>query len=365
MKKSGGADALKVQAEFYKRLQQGRIAPLYLFEGTERYLRDQALKALTEAAVEASVRDFNYASISVTQGNLDEAIGLARQFPMIAARRMVVVTGFEAINDEKQLEALKDYLRAPSDTTALVFLSDGLDNRRNISTMLRKTCEVLAFDTLDERDAAPQWVRDYINRTGAFIEPAAAAYLVGMVGGNLLRLSTELDKLAAYVGEKGRIGRQEIDELVLYTREHSNFELTDAILEGDRKRALNLLDRIYTNASESPQSLSLMILGAIASNYRKMLGAKELMQQNAPNSEVAKIVGMSPFVVTKFNERVRKVETTQILRGIEKIAKVDVALKTSLATPRSQLELLICELCPQKPERTAGSWKGLEKSQHS
>src|SRR5688572_8505241 len=252
MKRTGGADALKSQTEFYKRVQQRQIAPLYLFEGAETYLRDQALKKLTETAVDPSVRDFNYASISVLQGNLDEALGLARQFPMIAVRRMLIVTGFEAINDEKQLEALKDYLRAPSETTAMVFISDGLDNRRNISTMLRKTCEVVVFDPLDEREAAPQWVREYINRTGAFIEPAAAAYLVGMVGGDLLRLSTELDKLTAYVGEKGRIGRQEIDELVLYTREHSNFELTDAILEGDRKRALRLLDRIYANTGESP-----------------------------------------------------------------------------------------------------------------
>src|SRR5262249_12355991 len=271
---------------------------------------------------------------------LDEALALARQFPMISERRMVVVTGFEAISDDLQLEALKDYLRAPAETTVLVFVSDGLDNRRNISTILRKACATIKFDPLDEREAAPQWVRDYVTRSGGFIEPAAAAYLVGMVGGDLMRLSNELEKLMAYVGERGRIGKQEIDDLVLYTREHSNFELTDAIVDGDRKRALNLLDRIYANASESPQTLGLMILGAIASNYRKMLGAKELMNQDAPNSEVAKAVGMSPYVVTRFNEKVRKIETERILKGIARIAETDVALKSSLATPRLQLEVL-------------------------
>ena len=42
-----------------------------------------------------------------------------------------------------------------------------------------------------------------------------------------------------------------------------------------------------------------MILGAIASNYRKMLGAKELMKQNAPNSEVAKTVFSGVFSVSE------------------------------------------------------------------
>ncbi|MGH9938673.1 MAG: DNA polymerase III subunit delta, partial [Blastocatellia bacterium] len=273
MKKQTSADSLKSQSEFHRKLQGGQIAPLYLFEGPEKYLRDRALKKLLETAVDESVRDFNFSRISVAQGNLDDALALARQFPMISARRMVVVTGFEAINDDKQLDALKDYLRAPADTTALVFVSDALDNRRNIATMLRKTCEVVNFDPMDERDAAPQWICDYVARAGAFIEPQAAAYLVGMVGVDLMRLSNELDKLINYVGEKGRIGKPEIDELVLNSREHSNFELTDAILDGDRRRALSLLDRIYANASERPETLSLLILGAIASNYRKMLAA--------------------------------------------------------------------------------------------
>lgn len=346
MKKTGSGDSLKSQSEFHRKLQSGQIGPLYLFEGSERYLRDQALKKLLEAAVDESARDFNFARISVSQGNLDDALALARQFPMISTRRMVVVTGFESISDDKQIEALKNYLRAPAETTALVFVSDALDNRRNIATMLRKACEVVNFDPLDERDAAPQWIRDYVARSGRFIEPQAAAYLVGMVGVDLMRLSTELDKLINYAGEKGRIGKPEIDELVLNSREHTNFELTDAILDGDRRRALTLLDRIYANASERPETLSLMILGAIGSNYRKMLAAKDLMRRNAPNAEVAKAVGMSPFFVTKFNERVRKIDSSRILHGIARIAETDVALKTSLATPRLQIEVLICELCP-------------------
>lgn len=335
------------QSDFYRRLQNNEIGPLYLLEGHERYLRDQALKKLTEIVVDAAVRDFNYATISVAHGNLDEALAMARQFPMISARRMVVVAGFEAINDEKLLELLKDYLRAPAETTVLVFVSDGLDNRRNIATMLRKACEVVKFDPLDDREGAPNWIRDYVARAGSFIDPAAATYLVGTVGVDLLRLSTELEKLIAYAGDKGKITRTEIDELVRYSREHSNFELTDAIVDGNRKRALTLLDHIFANPPEPPQALSLMILGAIASNYRKMLLAKELMRQNAPNSEVAKAVGMSPYGVTKFNERVRKIETDRILKGIARIAQTDIALKSSLATPRLQLELLICELCPQ------------------
>jgi DNA polymerase III subunit delta len=349
MKRQASPDALKSQSDFYRKLQAGQFAPLYLFEGTERYLREQALRKLIEAAIDVSARDFNYAAISVAQGDLGEALGLARQYPFISARRMVVTTGFEAINDEKQLELLKDYLRAPIETTVLVFVSDALDNRRNIATMLRKTCETVSFAPLDERDGAPQWVRDYVARGDCSIDTGAAAYLVGMVGTDLRRLASESDKLMTYLsGEKGRkvITKELIDDLVRYARELSNFDLTDAIVAGERKRALVLLDRIFATAGEPPQTLSIFILGALASQYRKLLTAKEMMARNALNADIAKAVGMSPYGVTHLNERARKFETARLLEGMARIAQTDVALKSSLATPRLQLELLICELCP-------------------
>jgi DNA polymerase III subunit delta len=365
MKRPASPDALKSQADFDRKLKGGEVAPLYLLEGEETYLREQALRRLIEVAVDESVRDFNVATVSAAKGSLDEALMVARQFPMISPRRVVVVTDFESINDERQLETLKDYLRQPAETTALVFVSAGLDNRRNIATMLRKSCEVVSFAPLDEREAAPRWVADYVARAGAYIDPSAASYLVGLVGTDLRRLANELDKLINYLGGgegRARITQAEIDELVQYSHERSNFELTDALLDGNRRRALQLLDQIFETSDERPETLSLMLLGAVASNYRRMLLAKELMAQNAPNSEVAKAVGMPPFAVTRFNEKVRRAPTELIVRAIERIAAADVALKSSLATPRLQIEMLVCELCPASASSPSGarerSWQG-------
>ncbi len=338
-------DALKTQAELFRQIKGGKFSPLYLFVGAENFLREESLKRLISEAVDDCLRDFNVSEISVAKGNLDDALAIALQYPMMSARRAVVVTGFEALNDEKQLEALKDYLRNPVESTVLIFNSGGLDKRRTIATILTKSCEVVSFDPLDEREAAPRWVNNYVTQAGSFIEPAAASLLIGMVGTELQRLSTELDKLISYVGKK-KITRDDVSLLVRYSREHSNFEMTDAMMDGDRRRALTLLDHLFTNPAEPPQTLALMLLGAMASNYRKMLMAKELMRQNAPQSEVQRIVGLPPFLLGKFNERVRRFEMDRIVKGIERLAATDVALKSSLGTPRLQLELLICELCP-------------------
>ena len=126
-KKTGSGDALKSQAEVARKILSGKFAPMYLFEGAENYLREQTIKQLIDAAVDEGLRDFNVTEISVAKTKLDEALAIARQYPMMSARRAVVVTGFEAISDEDQLEWLKDYIRNPVETTLLIFNTPGLE----------------------------------------------------------------------------------------------------------------------------------------------------------------------------------------------------------------------------------------------
>ena len=357
MKKSS-PDAGKSRAEFVREVKSGELAPLYLFDGPERYLRDEALRNLTARAIDPGLRDFNYVEISAAAESLDEALGLARQYPMISPRRMVVIRDFESISDEGPLEKLKDYLRQPVETSIVVFVTNGMDNRRNIATMLRKGCRVVNFESLDDQQTI-QWVKEFAAQAGCPIDQAAAAALVGTVGGGLIQLSSELEKLINYVRSpadgKGGITTREVELLVRHSREHSNFELTDAIVAGDRRRSLHLLDRIYANAGESIQSLSLMILGAIAMNYRRMLIAKDLMKLNLPNSEVAQAVGMSPYAVTYLNEKARRIDGHRLLKALELLARTDLALKTSQATPRMLMEFLICELTSQSKDPTGQS----------
>lgn len=318
-------------------------SPLYLFEGKELLLREQALKSLIDETVDPSFRDFNLSQFSANKDGFEDILAAAREFPMMSSKRMIIVTDFENVNDEKELDILKDYLRSPVDSTVILFVTDGLDNRRAISTALKKACEVLSFKPPSENEAS-SWVREYASKQNITIDPPTASYLAGTVGLNLLKLSNEVDKLAAYLGGSGTISKKDIDKTVRYSREHSNFELTDAIIDGDRKRSLTLLDHIFTNATEPDQTLSIFILGAISSNFRRLLAAKELMNRNATNSEVAQAVGMSPYFVTALNQKARKMETAFILKSINRIAATDLALKTSMAAPRTLIEVLVCEL---------------------
>lgn len=322
-------------SEFHARVARGEIDPLYLFVGPERFLRREAVDALV-ATVDEGFRAFNVDSLSAAETGIDEILDVARQLPMMAARRLVVVAHPEAIKESAQ-ERLEDYLKSPAERATVVFAADSLDLRRKSSTAISKASTVVRFDTLPEGEAL-KWVEARVRARGCQIERTALGALVDLAGRDLTRLAAEADKLATHAG-RGQINLPSVHALVARSREHEVWDLTDAILARDRKRALRVLSR-QIDAGEEPLGL----LSLLASTYRKMLLAKELMARRAPASEVQSAVKLPPWKMGEFNGQVRRTSLEQISGGLRRMAEVDLAIKSSVGTPRLQLEVLVCEL---------------------
>jgi DNA polymerase-3 subunit delta len=151
-------------------------------------------------------------------------------------------------------------------------------------------------------------------------------------------LSNELDKLATAALPNGLITMEMVEQLVGRSRELSNFDLTDQLIARNRQRALQTLRRLLDDGVEP-----LMLMGLLASNYHRLALAKELMSRGAPNPEVYRQVGIfgkrEEFLATA-----RRSDAAGLTRSIKRIAEADLAIKTSQATPRLQLEMLVCEL---------------------
>jgi DNA polymerase-3 subunit delta len=198
---------------------------------------------------------------------------------------------------------------------------------------LLKSCTVTALDAFDDQRAT-RWASDYLKELHCRIDADALRLLIGLTGPGLTRLANELDKLAAYAAG-GTIDRAAVEELVPRVREHSGWELWDAIGSGDRKRALRLMHHLLEDSDPLP------ILGSIASYYRKLLIGKDLMDSGASTDEIKKATGQwSP----SFFKGVRRSPREVFVKGLERIAQVDNAIKNSEGTPRLQMQYLIAEL---------------------
>ncbi|MDQ1592675.1 MAG: polymerase subunit delta [Pyrinomonadaceae bacterium] len=319
-------------------LKAKRVAPLYLLFGAEDYLRDAAARRIADEALrDANLREFNEATFNLAGADVQQAIAAAEQLPMMASRRVVRITNFGKLNEADE-GALVRYLARPAESSVVVFVADDLDKRRKLSKTLMDACVSVEFAPLPDGELAA-WARDHLKKLKADADERTVRQIVALVGTSVRRLANELDKLATAALPSGRVTMDLVDALVGRSRELSNFELTDHLIAKDRKGALRTLRRLLDDDAEP-----VMLLGLVASNYHRLALAKELMTAGRPKEEVFRLVPMPFHKREDFLATARRTDPADLARRISRIASADLAIKTSLGTPRLQLELLVCEL---------------------
>ncbi|HEV3470603.1 MAG TPA: DNA polymerase III subunit delta [Pyrinomonadaceae bacterium] len=324
--------------ELKRSLKAGRVDPLYLFYGPEGYLRDAAARAVADAALKgAALREFNESGFSLASADVQQAIAAAEQLPMMAARRVVRVTDFSKLREADE-GALTRYVTRPAESTVVIFVADALDKRLRLSKTLLEVCTSVEFAELKDAELAA-WARDHLRKLGATADERALRQAVALAGPNVRQLVTELEKLAAAALPSGYVSIELVEELVGRSRELSNFELTDHLVARDRRRALQTLSRLLDDGAEP-----LMLIGLLASSYHRLALAKDLMSRGAPEQEVFGVVKMPYHQRKEFLATARRADADDLARRIRRIAEADLAIKTSQATPRLQLEMLVCEL---------------------
>ncbi len=325
------------RTELERSLKDGRLSPTYLLIGCESYLRDTAVKSISDAALSGTLlREFNESTFSMLGGGAQDAIAAADQMPMMSERRVVVIKDFAKAREAEE-EILIRYLGNPAPSSVVIFNTEDLDKRKKLTKVLLDSCTVVDFPALKDGEAKA-WVKARLKELKVSCDENALSDIVTLVGTDVQTLFSEIDKLASAALKTGRITLEMVDELIGRSRELSNFELGDHLMARNRKRALETLHRLLEGGAQP-----VMLVGAIAGNYHRLALAKEYLSRGS-RDEVFRAVPMPFFKRDAFIATLQRSDAARIAHGLRLIAAADLAIKTSQATPRLQLEMLVCEL---------------------
>ena len=324
------------RTELERSLREG-LRPLYLLLGPEIYVRRTAAQAIADAALSRTLlREFNESGFSLLSDPVQSAIAAAEQLPMMSDMRVVRIRDFARLRENDE-DVLIRYLNNPSPSTVMIFTADELDKRKKSSKVLLDVCTVVEFLPLKDAEAKA-WVKTRLKELKITADDQVLSELIRLVGTDVQTLFNEVDKLASAAANTGRITPALVDELIGRTRELSNFELGDHLLAGNRKRALETLHRLLEDGAEP-----VMLVGLIAGNYHRLALGKSLLARGG-REEVFRNISLPPFKRDTYISTLQRSTAAKIARGIQLTAAADLAIKTSQATPRLQLEMLVCEL---------------------
>ena len=240
--------------EIAKNIKAGNIAPVYCLMGEEPYYIDRLEVMLTEKVMPETNRDFD---MELLYGSDVDAVRVAdscQQFPMLGEKRLVVVREFQQMRSSQ--DALASYCKNPSPTSVLVLChkNGNLDKRKALYKAVEQ-CGGIMFESKRVYESSlPSFIQRYLKSTGKDIEPKATQMLVEHVGTDLMRMSSELDKLlvAMPVGES-RVVAALVEEQTGMSKDFNNFELIAALSKKQKSQAAKIVKYFGSN----PRSFAL------------------------------------------------------------------------------------------------------------
>ncbi len=330
-------DALKAA------LRQNAPENFYIFYGEEPYLRDYYLEMLRKKTVSGPAETFNFHRLDGKDLDLNALAGALEALPMMSEHTLTVVEEYDLFRaPESERSQLLAMLSDLPETTIVVFLYDTVaykpDGRqKKLTALIKEKAHVVEFRKQTQR-ALTDWIAKHFRAAGKEISPEDAAYLVFQTGGAMTTLSSEIEKLSAYVSGN-RVTRTDINMVVEPVLDAVAFQISDAIGAGDYDRALERLHTVLLMQQEP-----VVILGAIGTQLRRLHMAKVLQEQGKSTDYLVQLAGVSDYAARLAMKAARDVPMRWCVLAVDRCAETDYRLKSSYDEPERLLELLLVEL---------------------
>lgn len=217
-----GGQTLK---QLFQNLKNGDVAPAYYLVGAEEVLKDEAISAIVEHALDPTERSFNLDSRRAADVDGESFFALVETPPLLTNRRVVVIRGVESWKRKAKLrEVVQRYLERPSPDTVLV-LVQGPDTP---SDALYSMATEIRLDPLSTTQAR-RWANHRARQCGLTLDDEAAEHLVRTCGGELGAIGSEILKIAAALGDS-TVDVQSVEDFVGVRRGETLDDLLDQVM---------------------------------------------------------------------------------------------------------------------------------------
>ncbi len=319
-------------------VEKGQIYPLYYLYGDESFLIEDALAKLESRALGEGLKDFNLNTFYGGEVNPAQLRDAVETLPMMSQLRVVIVKDAHDLTD-KDWEALSPLIDDPVPSTAFVCVASKADKRKkHIKRFMEKGVVVEFKRPYDNQ--IPDWIRSIAKKYELVLSADAISTIHQLVGSNLQDIDGELLKLSQYLGEKKKASTEDVLKLVSRLRIDSVFDLTEAIGNGDRARALTCLANLLDHGQNE-----VGVLALISRHVRILKLVADGLKEGLAGAKLSSRAGVSPYFLKSYVDQARDWSDRKIEHTFQALVDTDRALKSSPVASHIWLENFVVQTC--------------------
>lgn len=236
---------------------------------------------------------------------------------LFGERKLIEVEGLESMNDAFLADALA-YLARPEPDAVLVLRHGGGNRGKKLLDAVKSAgWPMVDCQPLKKEADKTAFVVAEFKAASRRIEPAAVQSLVNAVGASLAELAAACSQLIADAA--AAVDADMVDRYYGGRVEASAFKVADAAMAGNAPLALSTLRHaLATGADPVP------LVAALAAKLRTL--AKVAGAQGS-SAQVARQLGMQPWLVEQAQRDVRRWTPEGLIRSIQVTAEADAQVK--------------------------------------
>jgi len=315
-----------------------KFEPIYVIAGKEESLVSEKCREMLGELVEPSERAtglFNADPKEVTAADILDEL---RTAPFLTDKRVVVIKGADDFISQNR-ELLEKYFDNPCPTGILILAVNSWPGNTRLAKKLSKAGKLVTVTQPKTWQLPGRLVKYTEDAYSKRLSKDAAELIVELVGDDLVRLYSEIDKLALFADSEKTIAVEHVEKLIGHNRLYNAFAVIDKCLAGNAGAAVERLRSMFA----SDRSTEFTVVGAFAFHFRRMFSAKVLLDEGNRPDAIAKKLRIWGNV-DGFFAQLRKMSLKQIGDSIQQLAEIDYAIKTGRTKPQVAIEQLVLKL---------------------
>ena len=301
--------------DFVNDKNKGLLKDVLLFYGAEDFLMNWAVDSIVNEYVDDSARDIDLVHLEGDQVTAADIMAQARAYSMFSERRVIVVRNY--------LPLLTSY-----------------------GKKLAKACGAYEFARLERADLKA-FITKRVHNGGRMIARRELEHMIDVTGYynkdsryDLAQLEKDIDKIVRACSSDS-VSAQLIEEILIGDSDRFVFGLVDALVSGDRGKALEIAEAIIKE-----EDGSMAVLALLTKQFEIMYDAVELNEMGYSISRMAKKTGVNEFRFKRAFNAAGRYSKRRIGKILTELYNTDRDIKRGNIDKDVALELIAISACP-------------------
>ena len=337
--------------DFVNDRNKGILRDVLLFYGAEDFLMEWAVDRIIADHVDEEYRYLDVVRLEGDNVTAADIMSEARAYSMFSDKRVVVVRNYLPLYKSAadiHGEELLAFAASPQDQSTVIFVVESRfsSDLSAYGKKLARVCSSYEFARLEKADLKA-FITKRVHNAGKMISRRGLEHIMDVSGYynresgyDLAQLDTDIAKIVkACDGDD--ISESLVEDILIGDSDRFVFGLVDALVAGDRGKALEIAEAIIRDDDGA-----MAVLALLTKQFEIMYDALELSEKGLSIAQMAKKTGINEYRFRKAFAAAGRYSRSRIRRILKDIYNADRDIKRGDIDKDVALELIAISACP-------------------